>query len=164
MNRRQFLASIGAMGVAAGCRWGGRAASAMPPGDLGGSDNLHGHRLRGGGFPEPSSERHVEVAIVGGGIAGLSCAWRLRRRGFSDFALFELESSTGGNSRDGVGSICRHPLGAHYLPIPGQELSDVRELLAELGVLKGDPRAERPLYDEAYVCAAPQERLFADGL
>jgi hypothetical protein len=39
----------------------------------------------------------------------------------------------------------------------------VRELLAELGVLQGDPRAVQPVYDERYLCATPQERLYRDG-
>jgi hypothetical protein len=40
----------------------------------------------------------------------------------------------------------------------------VRELLAELGVLQGDPRRRRPTYDERYLCATPQERVYRNGL
>ena len=39
----------------------------------------------------------------------------------------------------------------------------VRELLAELGVLQGDPHAVQPGYDERYLCATPQERLYRNG-
>ena len=39
----------------------------------------------------------------------------------------------------------------------------MRELLAELGVLLGNPRAPRPVYDERYLCATPQERLYRNG-
>ncbi len=40
----------------------------------------------------------------------------------------------------------------------------MRELLAEIGVLQGDPAGERPFYDETRLCATPQERIFRDGL
>jgi len=164
VNRRQFLASLGAATLAAGCRFKDGAKAVSAAGRLGGTDFGHGHKLRSGGLPAPARERHVEVAIVGGGIAGLGCAWQLERKGMRGFELFELEREIGGNSRSGQSSVSRHPLGAHYLPIPSPRLLHVRELLAELGVLKGDPTAERPQYDEAYLCAAPQERLLAGGV
>lgn len=164
MNRRQFVASLGAASLATGCRFKGDAKGVPPVGSLGANDFAHGHKLRSGGLPEPTRERHVEVAIVGGGIAGLGCAWQLERKGMRGFELFELEREIGGNSRSGQSAVGGHPLGAHYLPIPSSELVQVRELLAELGVLKGDPTAERPEYDEAYLCAAPQERLLAGGI
>jgi hypothetical protein len=40
----------------------------------------------------------------------------------------------------------------------------VRQLLAELGVLQGDPNATQPTYDERYLCATPQERVYRNGL
>ncbi len=148
----------------AGCRWKGVAPKPeLPPGTLGGPDHQHGHLLRSGSLPEPSRERRVGIAIVGAGIGGLACAWRLQRNGVSNFEVFELEKEVGGNSRAGENRVSKHPLGAHYLPVPPPSLRPLRELLAELGVLTGDPYAERPTYDEAYLCAAPQERLFAGG-
>ena len=56
-----------------------------------------GHRLRDGAVaPATGAERRVPIVIVGGGVAGLSAGWELRRRGMSDFVLLELESSVGG--------------------------------------------------------------------
>ncbi len=123
-----------------------------------------GHRLRDGGFPEPSSTRRTEVVILGGGISGLSAAWKLDKAGLSDFLLLEMESEPGGNSRGGASPLVAYPWGAHYLPLPGPEAGLVRELLAELGVLQGDPAGEKPAYDERYLCATPQERVFRNGL
>jgi hypothetical protein len=60
--------------------------------------------------------------------------------------------------------LVAYPWGAHYLPLPTREAVHVRELLAELGVLQGDPSAARPIYDERYLCATPQERIFRNGL
>lgn len=123
-----------------------------------------GHRLRDGTFPEPETTRDTGVLIVGGGVSGLSAAWKLDKAGCRDFCLVELEDAAGGNSRGGTGALVAYPWGAHYLPLPTIESRAVRELLAELGVLQGDPFAERPLYDERYLCATPQERVFRDGL
>ena len=135
----------------------------LPHGSLTGANDALGHRLRQLDFPPPSETRRVAVAIVGGGIGGLSASWKLARSGCDDFLLFELESEAGGNSRAGRNEISAHPLGAHYLPLPPREARATRQLLAELGVLQGDPDAAHPTYDEKYLCHAPQERLYRDG-
>ncbi len=117
-----------------------------------------GHRLRDGvPFPAPGQQRKVPLAIVGGGIAGLCAAWRLRKRGFHDFVLLEMESSTGGNSRSGENAISAYPWGAHYVPVPNAKAVLVRELFADLGLLKNG------VWDERQLCFAPQERLFIAG-
>lgn len=123
-----------------------------------------GHRLRDGGFPAPSETRRTGVLIVGGGISGLSAGWALARDAFDDFTLLEMEDEAGGNSRAGRSPLVAYPWGAHYLPLPTPESIHVRELLAELGVLQGDPTSQRPTYDERYLCATPQERVYRHGL
>jgi monoamine oxidase len=170
MDRRRFLAGLSAA-VGSGLSLGHLAACnrspevpPLPPGQFLGSSIELGHRLRSGDFPTPSETRRLPVLIVGGGIGGLSAGWKLARAGYRDFLLLELESEAGGNSRGGRNVVSAYPLGAHYLPLPGREAVATRELLAELGVLQGDPRALRPHYDERMLCAAPQERLYRNGL
>jgi len=136
----------------------------LPPGELLGMSHTLGHRLRDGGFPSPSETRKTGVLIVGGGISGLSAAWRLAKSGVDDFLVMEMESEAGGNSRGGQSPLVAYPWGAHYLPLPTREAIYVRDLLAELGVLQGDPAAAKPAYDERYLCATPQERVFRHGL
>ena len=160
MNRRDFLLTLAASSLAA-C--GHVDSPALPPGKTLGAGMALGHRLRGSDFPSPSETRSTGIAIVGGGIAGLSAAWKLGRLGFEDFRLFELEDEMGGNARAGQNATTAYPWGAHYLPLPGKDAIEVRELLADLGVLKGDPYAENPLYDERALCFAPQERLYRHG-
>lgn len=160
MNRREFLGSAAAA-LCTGCAR--QTPPPLPPGALLGPDLQLGHRLRDGGFPAASDEQRLPLLIIGGGIAGLSAAWRLRKAGFSDFLLLEMETLPGGNARWGENSVSRYPWGAHYLPLPGPEAVWVRELLADLGVLHGDPAALRPEYDERYLCHAPQERLYIHG-
>ncbi len=161
MKRRQFLAAAACAPMIA-C--GRKTAPALPPGTLAGSGFALGHRLREGNFPKPTEVRKSPVLIVGGGIGGLSAAWCLQRSGFQDFQLIELEDQVGGNARYGENPVSRYPLGAHYLPLPGREARAVRQLLADLGVLLGDPQAERPAYDERYLCHAPMERVYKDGI
>ena len=123
-----------------------------------------GHRLRDGGFPMPSATRKTGVLIVGGGISGLSAAWRLAKAGVDDFQLLEMDSEPGGNSRAGQSPLVAYPWGAHYLPLPGPDAVLVRELLAELSVLQDDPQVRKPIYDERFLVATPQERVYRHGL
>lgn len=99
----------------------------------------------------------MTVVIVGGGMAGLSAAWRLAKKGFRDFVILEMHTEPGGNSRSGENEISRYPLAAHYVPLPNREAVLVRELLEELGAI------EDGKYNERYLCFAPQERLFLHG-
>ena len=161
MRRRNFLAATSGAAVLAAC--GAKSAPPLPPGALTGASEVLGHRLRQPDFPAPTETRRTSVAIVGGGIGGLSAAWKLARSGCEDFLLLELEGETGGNSRAGKNEISAYPLGAHYLPLPPREARATRQLLAELGVLQGDPDAAHPTYDERYLCHAPQERLYTNG-
>jgi hypothetical protein len=161
MRRREFLAAASAAATLAAC--GSKAAPPLPPGTLSGANDALGHRLRKPDFPAPTETRRTTVAIVGGGIGGLSAAWKLARSGCDDFLLLEMESEAGGNSRAGKNEVSAHPLGAHYLPLPPREARATRQLLAELGVLQGDPDAAHPAYAEKYLCHAPQERLYTNG-
>ena len=162
MDRREFMASAGIAGAASllGCRG---TPTSLPPGELLGASLALGHRLPAHDLAPPDSTQHVPVLIVGAGIGGLSAGWKLAKSGFADFLIVDLESEAGGNSRAGRNSVSAYPWGAHYLPLPTREATAVRELLAELGVLQGDPRAVRPSYDERYLCATPQERLYRNG-
>jgi len=123
-----------------------------------------GHRLREGSFPAPTDSRRVDTLIVGAGISGLAAAWWLDKQGRDDFLVLELENEAGGNARGGRSPLVAYPWGAHYLPLPNPEAVYVRELLAELGVLQGSPDAAKPTYDERFLCATPQERVFRHGL
>ncbi len=161
MHRRDFLVGVSATGLLAAC--GSKTAPPLPPGTLSGVNDALGHRLRKPDFPVPGETRRTTVAIVGGGIGGLSAAWKLARSGCDDFLLLEMEAEAGGNSRAGKNEVAAYPLGAHYLPLPPREARATRQLLAELGVLLGDPEAAHPAYDEKYLCHAPQERLYING-
>ncbi len=105
----------------------------------------------------------MPVVVVGGGIAGLSAAWKLARSGFRDFTVLELEPEPGGNARWGANDVSAYPWGAHYLPVPPPEATAVRELVEEMGLVEGYGPDGAPRYDPRHLCHAPQERRFVDG-
>lgn len=150
INRRAFL-SAGLVGLTA------KAERRIEGSFVNESFGL-GHRLRDRQqFRTPAKKIRTPIVIVGGGIAGLSAAWRLDKLGFRDFVLLEMEQQAGGNSRWGQNEITRFPWAAHYVPVPGKGKSLARELFEELGVLQDGKWNDRAL------CFAPQERLFLYG-
>src|SRR5438045_3640297 len=103
-----------------------------------------GHHLRDGqAFPRATDTQRIPVVIVGGGIAGLSAAWRLHKKGFREFILLEMDAHAGGNARWGENAITRFPWAAHYVPVPNPESTFVKELFEDLGILEsGKPKEE----------------------
>jgi hypothetical protein len=98
--------------------------------------------------------------IVGGGVAGLSAARRLRAAGIEKISMVELESSVGGNSIGGRNHVSAYPWGAHYLPLPNNSNVALLEFLRQADVVE---LGRKPRYNEEYLCASPQERLFTYG-
>ncbi len=129
-----------------------------------GTQHERGHAMRdrkSGSMPAPSVQRKAGVVIVGAGIAGLACARSLIKQSVDDVHLLDLEDSAGGNSRGHriAGMGC--PLGAHYLPVPGDAATEIAELLDELGLRRMVNGL--PVYDERHLCHSPQERIFIGG-
>lgn len=155
IRRRTVIA--GAAAALAGC-----SKDRVITGGFRGASVERGHLLQGNKAPQaPAVTRKVDVLIAGAGIAGLSAARGLRIAGIDDFAVLDLEDHAGGNSRGmRIGGLAC-PMGAHYLPVPGDGASEVRDFLLEIGVAKRD--AGRWTYEERYLCHSPQERLFFNG-
>ncbi len=117
-----------------------------------------GHQLRDhASFPAPKQQVKIPLVIVGGGMAGLSAAWRLDKAGFRDFVQLEMADAGGGNARCGENEISAYPWAAHYVPIPNRKAALVRELFEELGLI------EEGKLNERHLCFSPQERLFLHG-
>lgn len=165
-SRREVLAA-GLASLAAGCLPARDDGVAHIRGALLGPSDSRGHSLRDGGSAlrsRPIAERQqVDVAILGGGVAGLSAAWRLSRAGVDHFAVLELEDEVGGTSRAGENHVTSYPWGAHYLPVPSRNLDALCELLRELDILRGFDAGGRAICREETLCRAPQERVFYKG-
>ncbi|WP_287877027.1 FAD-dependent oxidoreductase [Acidovorax sp.] len=165
MQRRHFLATAATSAAAAVLSAGCDKVPRTLEGGFTGIDMARGHALRDrlatGVLPAPALVRRTQVVIAGGGVAGLAAARSLRLAGVDDFALLELEDEAGGNSRGGQVNGIACPLGAHYLPVPGDDAREVQNLLEELGLRQRV--AGRWQYDERHLCHSPQERLFFEG-
>jgi monoamine oxidase len=168
MKRRGFLTSAGATSLLAACDWKALSAQRGITGGFVGANHERGHLLRSGAaIATPKEQIKTTVAIIGAGVAGLAVARQLRKAGIDDYVIFDLEDEAGGNSRGHVMEGINCPLGAHYLPLPGRQAHDVRELLQELKLLELRSGIDR--YDERHLCHSPQERLlirqtWQDGL
>ena len=160
VQRRALLAAAAALPFAA-CT---RNEPAAYTGGWVGANVERGHRLRdtnSGTLPVPEVQRRASVLIVGAGVSGLAAARTLMRSGIDDVHVLDLEDAPGGNSRGHriAGMAC--PLGAHYLPVPGEQAVEVIELLEALGLRR--MANGQPVYDERHLCHSPQERLCVDG-
>jgi protoporphyrinogen oxidase len=163
-TRREVLAAfLGVPAALAACR--SREAQHLPDGEIVGASDVIGHRIRDGLSITPSRDQweRAGVVIVGGGVAGLSAAWRLLKAGFEDFVLIELERAPGGTSRSGTSPIIAYPWGAHYLPAPMKQNVALVSLLDEMGILEGRDNEGEPVVAEQFLCRDPEERVFYRG-
>ena len=160
MRRRDFVITAAALaGGGAGLFWEQQriAATALYPG------RDQGHWLRDArSLPEPTETLDTEVLIAGSGIAGLTAAWQLAKRGVHDVLLVSGPEPHG-NAAAGFDGELAFPTGAHYLPLPSKESWHIREMLSEFGIIKSDPFGERPTFDERYLVHAPAERVLYGG-
>ena len=162
MKRRDLLrAALGAP-LALACE---PRAPGVPDGELLDPGMALGHRLRDEQQPAPGEPvEHVDVVIVGAGVAGLACARELRRLGIEDVRIVEIADAIGGTARGGSSPVTPFPWGAHYITAPMRENVDLVELLREAGALEGGADdAGDPLAREGVSCRAPEERVFFRG-
>ncbi len=163
LSRRDLLTSfLGAPFALAACR---NASPRFPEGEIVGQNAALGHILREHrSFEVPASNwKNIKVAIIGGGVAGLSAAWKLSKQNFHDFVLLELEKETGGTSVSGTGYTVPYPWGAHYLPVPFPENRELISLLGEMSLIEGISDIGEPVIKEQYLCRDPEERVFYKG-
>ncbi len=75
----------------------------------------------------------ADVAIIGGGIVGMSCAYELARRGAGRIVLFEKEGPASGTSGRSAGVICRCDLGPIYVRLTLCGFARIAEFQREHG-------------------------------
>lgn len=168
ISRRGFL--LGGGSVAAAILLLGREQFAKffkkrgrIPGAIVGANATTGHLLRDFKFPEATSTEYEKIVIVGSGISGLSAARWLSKSGMDEYMLLELGNAAGGNSAAGGNEVSAYPWGAHYLPIPETNLTELIDFLRECGCVTGFDEKGLPVYNEYHLCFDPHERLFMHG-
>jgi hypothetical protein len=162
ITRRDVLAAFLGVPLAAGAC---KKPKRVPDGEMAFRPDELGHRIRDERPPEVPAEKweRARVVIVGGGIAGLSAAWRLASKGIDDFVLLELDSAPGGTARSGANATSAYPWGAHYITAPMKENRELVALLRSFDLVEGESEGGEPIFREEVLCRDPQERLFAGG-
>jgi monoamine oxidase len=163
-TRREILtAFLGAPFAFAAC--GRKSENSEVAGEIVGANVNVGHILRENRQPEVAADNweNARVAIIGGGAAGLSAAFKFKKENFDDFVLLELEDKIGGTAQSGTSPIVPYPWGAHYLPVPFQENADLIALLDEMQLTEGRSSTGEIVVKEEFLCREPEERVFFKG-
>jgi hypothetical protein len=164
-TRREILAAfLGLPFAIAACK--NSVDTKFPEGEIVGANVDFGHKLRDGllrvEVPQDKWE-NIGTAIVGGGVAGLTAGWKFQKENYKDFVLLELEKQVGGTARSGASHVSSFPWGAHYLPVPFAENTELVLLLGEMKLLDGVGADGAPVVSEQFLCREPEERLFYKG-
>ncbi len=163
-TRREILTAFLGLPLAlSACR--NESPTDFPDGEIVGANVNLGHILRENrSFEVPQNNwETAKVAIIGGGAAGLTAAWKFRKENFTDFVLLELENKIGGTAQSGANDYIGYPWGAHYLPVPFRENTELISLLDEMQLTEGRSENGELIVKEQFLCREPEERIFYKG-
>lgn len=85
----------------------------------------------------------AQIAIVGAGLAGLTCAWRLRQAGFNS-TVFEANARLGGRCYTRRGFFAQNQIVERGGELIDTDHTAVLDLAAELGLVVDDLQASEP--------------------
>ena len=161
MNRRRFLIWSGKL---AALSWLLSSCSRhkQVKGGIIGADASTGHLLRDGYKGENVEIYQKDTIIIGGGVSGLTAARYLKQANL-DVELLELEKHVGGNAAFGNNELSSFPWGAHYIPVPNNDLQEYLDFLEQCEIITGRDGNGLPVYNELFLCYDPQERLYING-
>ena len=163
MNRRTFIELSAILAGVSPFIRACQSPKKIISGSIIGASSKRGHLLRTNEPFEISSTEQKKMVIVGGGVSGLSAARYLHLQQENDFILLELEDHPGGNAASGKNEVSAFPWGAHYIPIPNNDLTEYLDFLQQIGVIVDFDKEGLPVFNEQYLCQDPQERLYING-
>ena len=77
------------------------------------------------------SVRTADIAIIGGGIIGMSCAYELARQSERRIVLFDKQNPASGTTGGSAGVICLHDMGAIYAQLTLLGYARIQQLRRE---------------------------------
>lgn len=110
-------------------------------------------------LPEPEGPLH-DCVIVGGGISGLTTAWKLRRQGVTDLLVLEKDDATGGLCRAETISGIVSSRASAYSSFPFGEMIP---LFKDLGIVTRVKGSGKPVVDPQWLLKPPYDQAFVGG-
>jgi sarcosine oxidase subunit beta len=80
-----------------------------------------------------NSNRTADIAIIGGGIIGMSCAYELARQSDRRIVLFDKQNPASGTTGGSAGVICLHDMGEIYAYLTLKGYARIQQLRQEYG-------------------------------
>jgi len=127
------------------------------------SDQRSGHMLMKSREWKSENSDSVQAVIVGGGLAGVSAAYKL---GHKDFRLFELSDRLGGTSGAKTSDGIIFSQGAHYeLAYPDYYGEEVLKLFESLNIIRYEPwKKSWSFRDREHIIPFPRrQQCFENG-
>jgi sarcosine oxidase subunit beta len=75
--------------------------------------------------------RTADIAIIGGGIIGMSCAYELARRSTQRIVLFDKQNPASGTTGGSAGVVCLHDMGEIYAYLTLKGYARIQQLRQE---------------------------------
>ncbi|MGA2617156.1 MAG: GNAT family N-acetyltransferase [Thermoguttaceae bacterium] len=166
ITRREFVggALLGAAGVSAGALLAGTLRGATGGGPRARGDLpavCHG-LLRGSPRPAPPVAGPLyDCVVIGGGVSGLTAAWRLCKRQHHNLLLLEKNDSVGGYCRDERSGKQLYSIASAYTEYPAQQ--ELVELYADLGVVSDTDADGNAVIAARYLPASTDAKDYIDG-
>jgi protoporphyrinogen oxidase len=149
--------------AATGGGGGGELGNPLPVGLDKGDVTTLCHAVRDGKGPAAPAAGGalLDCVVIGGGISGLTAAWKLRKLGHDAILVLEKESPAGGLSRSDGAAPLLYSQATAYTVFPYND--GLVELYTDLGIVTGKDKDGAPTIAAGYVLSAPVNNAYIDG-
>lgn len=110
-------------------------------------------------IPEATGEL-LDCVVVGGGLAGLVSAWRVKKAGHG-VLLLEKNAVVGGQARQQDFETTPAAMASAFTDFPYN--AQLTELYDDIGIVTGYTPGGHPIIDEAVLVSPPYDSFFIDG-
>lgn len=123
-------------------------------------------------WPLSNKTTYLDVAIIGAGPAGLTCAHKLLSLGVDKIAIFDSNNQAGGScrsldpsqGRSYSGYVSQNiPWAAGRLSLPDLHDEELLQVLQSQQIIESFDAAGKPQYNDDILAVYPQERLLNFG-